>query len=66
MASFELGPHGISSLKNEKRLALPKASTWGPKTAASAGNAKLQLKWLAIDREQLWTQTGRAANTAEG
>jgi aconitate hydratase len=65
VASFELSAHAIASIKHEKRLTLPKASTWGPKTAAAAGAAKLQLKWLAIDREQLWIQAGRAPSSPE-
>lgn len=62
VASFEIDEATISSLKNLKRLNLPKSSTWGPATQVTAGKTKLSLRWLATDRECAWTQAGRATD----
>lgn len=59
VASFEVSGAVLASMKNLKRLSLPKTSSWGPKTAATAGRTKLQLCWLAMDRERGWTHAGR-------
>lgn len=61
VASFELLSGSLSTLDNSKRLSLPKTSSWGPKTTATAGKTKLQLRWMATDRECGWTLAGRAS-----
>ncbi len=60
VASFQASDSAFSALAKQKKLGLPKTSLWGDSTAATAGKAKIQLKWLAIDREQTWTQAGRS------
>ncbi len=60
IASFQASPTAVTTLGKQKKLSLPKSTAWGARTAVSAGKAKVQLRWLAIDREQKWTQAGRA------
>ncbi|MBW2535987.1 MAG: 3-isopropylmalate dehydratase [Deltaproteobacteria bacterium] len=60
VASFECEPSSLGSLKNQKRINLPKTASWGPSTTVTIGKAKLSLKWLAADRERDWTIAGRA------
>ncbi len=60
IASFQASPSIIGTLGKQKKLSLPKQSAWGESTAATAGKSKVQLKWLAIDREQKWTLAGRS------
>lgn len=61
IASFQADESAIGALGKQKKLSLPKASSWGVDTAALAGKAKVQLRWLAIDREQGWTTAGRSS-----
>jgi aconitate hydratase len=60
IASFQASDTAVSTLGKQKKLGLPKASSWGEETKATAGKSKIQLKWLAVDREQKWTQAGRS------
>ncbi len=60
IASFQAGAAAISALGKQKKLNLPKTSAWGKTTAATAGKSKVQLRWLAVDREQRWTHAGRS------
>lgn len=60
VASFQASDSAVTALSKQKTLGLPKASAWGDSIAATAGKSKVQLKWLAIDREQKWTQAGRS------
>jgi len=60
IASFEASQTAIGTLGKQKTLSLPKASSWSSATNATAGKSKVELKWLAIDREQQWTQAGRS------
>jgi len=62
VASFEASANTVASLGKQKQLSLPKASTWGDATDATAGRNKVRLKWLAIDREQKWTHAGRSSS----
>ncbi|MEM6790667.1 MAG: aconitase family protein [Myxococcota bacterium] len=59
IASFQASAGAVATLVKQKKLSLPKASAWGLETAATAGKSKVQLRWLAIDREQAWTTAGR-------
>lgn len=58
IASFQASESAVSALAKQKKLSLPKTSAWGDITAATAGKSRLELKWLAIDREQGWTHSG--------
>jgi aconitate hydratase len=60
VATFQANPVTIDTLRKLKKLSLPKTSSWGDATAVSAGKSKLEIKWLAIDREQQWTEAGRS------
>ncbi|MEZ4442524.1 MAG: aconitase family protein [Polyangiaceae bacterium] len=60
IASFQANKASMDAIAKQKKLSLPKATAWGEDTAATAGRAKISLKWLAIDREQKWVQAGRA------
>lgn len=64
VASFEVDADKLAALRKQAKLSLPKASTWSDATKVTAGKTKLQLKWLAIDREQDWTQAGRSTKEA--
>ncbi|MBW2457996.1 MAG: 3-isopropylmalate dehydratase [Deltaproteobacteria bacterium] len=59
VASFQASATAVAALRKQKKLNLPKSSSWGDRTAATAGKTRVQLKWLAIDLEQKWTQAGR-------
>ena len=59
IASFQASESAVAALGKQKKLSLPKTSSWGDETAATAGKSKVQLRWLAIDREQAWTTAGR-------
>jgi aconitate hydratase len=61
IASFQATESDIGALGKQKSLNLPKASSWGANTAATAGKSKVELRWLAIDREQKWTHAGRSS-----
>jgi len=61
IATFEIDASALGSLKNQKRISLPKTSSWGPETQATVGKTKLSLRWMAADRERDWTFAGRAA-----
>lgn len=60
---FQAPAATVAMLVKHKTLALPKPSAWGDTTAATAGKSKVQLKWLAIDREQKWTHAGRSTKS---
>jgi homoaconitase/3-isopropylmalate dehydratase large subunit len=60
IASFQATSSAVGTIGKQKQLSLPKATSWGEDTAATAGRIKVKLKWLAIDREQGWTHAGRA------
>jgi len=64
IASFEVGDKALSVVAKQKSISLPKTSSWSDATRASAGKTKVELKWMAIDREQQWTAEGRATNSA--
>ncbi len=65
IASFQASASAVTTLAKQKQLSLPKTSAWGDATAATAGKSKLELKWLAIDREQKWTHSGRSTTVAK-
>ncbi|MEM9691153.1 MAG: 3-isopropylmalate dehydratase, partial [Myxococcota bacterium] len=60
IASFQADDDAISALGKQKKLSLPKTSSWGSETAATAGRSKVQLRWLAVGAEQGWTEAGRS------
>jgi aconitate hydratase len=60
VASFQAPVATLDALGKQTTLALPKTTAWGPSTPANAGKDKVELRWLAIDREQAWTHAGRA------
>jgi aconitate hydratase len=60
IASFQAPEAVTRELAKQKTLSLPKTSSWGVETAAMAGKNKLNLRWLAVDREQQWTTSGRS------
>ena len=63
IASFQASESAVGTIGKQKTLNLPKATSWGDTTAVTAGRSKVELKWLAIDREQSWTHAGRAQPT---
>lgn len=63
IASFQASASEVGTIGKQKSLSLPKTTSWGDNTAATAGRSKVKLKWLAIDREQSWTHAGRAEPT---
>src|SRR5690606_36034807 len=64
IASFQASPSACAALAKQKKLGLPKSTAWGDATAATAGKAKVELKWLAVDLEQKWTHAGRSTKAA--
>ncbi len=62
IASFQLGASALASLikANEPKVTLPKASAWQPNAEAVFGKQKVELRWLAVDREQTWVQHGKS------
>jgi aconitate hydratase len=62
VASFEVPSSSLTAIGKQKKLSLPKASTWGESVAATAGTSKVKLKWLAVDVEQKWTHAGRSTS----
>ncbi len=63
VASFQASESQLNTIAKQKKLSLPKASAWSDEVAVTAGKSKIQLRWLAIDREQAWTHAGRSTKT---
>lgn len=64
VASFQASPEDCATLGRIKKLALPKATSWGDNTAATAGKSKIELRWLAIDVEQKWIHAGSSTKAS--
>ncbi len=60
VAAFEVEAEQVEILKQQKRVSLPKASTWTREVTITAGKTKIAAHWLAVAREQEWTHTGRS------
>jgi aconitate hydratase len=66
IASFQAPSSVVAAVGKQRdlKLSLPKASAWGEKTDATLGKNKVQLKWLAVDREQTWVQQGKSGSAS--
>ncbi|MBM4376593.1 MAG: 3-isopropylmalate dehydratase [Deltaproteobacteria bacterium] len=61
VAAFQLSAAAVSAFGKQKdaKLAIP-AKAWAADLEATLGKAQVTLRWLAVDREQAWTQAGRS------
>lgn len=58
IAAFRVPDEGIVGLKGQKSVALPAPSQWGDKVAATFGQEKVEVAWLAAGPERAWTHAG--------
>jgi aconitate hydratase len=66
VAAFQAPPGAVDALAKQRTLSLPIPSAWGDGIGVQVGKAKVNLRWLAIDREQAWLRAGRSTATPSG
>ncbi|AKT40949.1 aconitase family protein [Chondromyces crocatus] len=64
IASFRISAEQLETIKAQKSLALPAPAQWGDTVAATLGEQKVELTWLAVGAERAWTHAGTAREPA--
>ncbi|MFO0758213.1 MAG: aconitase family protein [Byssovorax sp.] len=65
IAAFSVDAAAIDSLKDQKTLSLPAPAQWADTVTATAGKAKVELRWLASGIERGWTHAGTGRTVAK-
>ena len=60
VACFQAPAAVITAVGKQKELKLTLPKAWAPELEATIGKNKATLQWLAVDREQTWTQQGKS------
>jgi aconitate hydratase len=66
IATFRVSPDHLGSIKGQKSVALPAPAQWGDTVAATFGEEKVEVDWLATGLERSWTHAGTARDAGGG
>ncbi len=60
IASFQATASVVAAVGKQKDLKLTLPKAWAPELEVTLGKNKVTLVWLAVEREQTWTQHGKS------